>query len=238
MWSAINGKSGSKWGRIFALAVAAGIGGMAAAPAQAGGRDERRHDRDERRSDRHHHDRHDHNDRRGDGGVRVDIDINTGRTRVLDRRWHAPRYEERRVRVWVEPVYRTVCEKVWVEPIFKAVPDRVWCEPVVKQECERVWVPDQFEYRTCTRRDHHGRLVRVRERVLVERGHFEERRREVVVEPGHWKTVERQELVFEGHWRNVDRQELVCAGHYEWRTERVKVADGGWRDDTVIGFGF
>ena len=40
----------------------------------------------------------------------------------------------------------------------------------------------------------------------------------------------------------IDRRnwmvELVCAGHYEWRTERVKVAEGGYTDETLIGFKF
>jgi hypothetical protein len=145
------------------------------------------------------YDRYERRDRRDDD-VRVDIDFG----RRLE-----PCYEERRVRVWVEPVYRTVC-------------DRVWVEPVVRSECERVWVPACYEERFVTRRDECGRWVRVRERVEVEPGHFEERRREVVVRPGHWDTVE--------------RRELVCAGHYEWRTERVRTAERetGWR----VGFGF
>ena len=108
-------------------------------------------------------------------------------------------------------MYRTVC-------------DRVWVAPVVRTECDRVWAPACYEWRYVTRRDHCGRRVRVRERVEVAPGHFEERRREVVVRTGRWETVE--------------RRELVCEGHYEWRTERVRVAGGGWRDRTAIGFGF
>lgn len=230
MWTALNRKRSNRWNRMIALAVTAGLAGAASLPALAG---DRRYDRGH---DRHEHrDRHDH--RRDDGGLRVNVDFRTGRTRVVNRQWCAPRYEERRVKVWVEPVYRTVTDKVWVEPVFKTVCDRVWREPVVKTECERVWVPDCYEWRTVTRVDARGCRVRVRERVLVHRGHFEERHRQVVVRPGCWENVERQELVFEGHWREVERQELVCAGHYEWRTERVKVADGGWRDEAVLGIG-
>ena len=221
MRSVLNRILASKWNQIMTVALAAGCAGVVATPASAGDRGYGR-DRDHRRDHRH------------DDGTRVDFEFRTGRT---DRDWHGPRYEERRVKVWVEPVYRTVTDRVWVEPVYKTVCDRVWREPVVKRECERVWVPDRYESRTVTRVDRHGCRVRVRERVLVHRGHFEERHRDVVVRPGEWETVERQELVCDGHWREVERQELVCAGHYEWRTERVKTADRRWRNEAVFGIG-
>jgi len=147
-----------------------------------------------------YYDRYNHYDHHHDDNVHVDVGFGQR---------YEPRCQERQVRVWVEPVYRTVC-------------DRVWVEPVVRTEYERVWVPAVYEWQEVTRRDFCGRLERVRERVEVSPGHYDERRREVVVRPGHWDTVE--------------RQELVCAGHYEWRTERVRVAesDQGWR----VGFGF
>ena len=237
MWTVLDRKVSAGWRRVFAFAVAAGVTGLASLPALGGeGRHDRRHDRDQGHHGRRDHSRHDHR-REGDGGLRVDVDFRTGRTRVINRQWHAPRYEERRVRVWVDPVYHTVTDTVWVEPVYKTVCDRVWREPVVRTECERVWVPDCYEWRTVTRVDARGCRVRVRERVLVRRGHFEERHRDVIVRPGFWENVERQELVFEGHWREVERQELVRAGHYAWRTERVRVADGGWRDEAVLGIG-
>src|SRR3954447_2486222 len=195
-----------KWGRIMALALAAGAVGVSATPALAGDRDR---DRDYR--PRWEERRDDHREARNHIGV--DIDFTLGRTRG---RPAEPCYEERQVRVWVEPVYRTVCDRVWVEPDYKTVCDRVWHEPVVRVECERVWVPGRYEERHVTRIDRHGCRVRVVERVCVERGHFEERRHEVVVKPGCWETVERRELVCDGHWQNVERNELVSAGHYEW----------------------
>ena len=172
-------------GRFLGLAMAGGVIAFSTAPARGGERD---------RS----HGRYDHDESR----VHLDFGFSTR---------SAPRYEERRVRVWVDPVYRTVC-------------DRVWVAPVVRTECERVWVPACYEWRYVTRRDHCGRRFRIRERVEVAPGHFEERRREVVVRAGRWVTVE--------------RRELVCEGHYEWRTESVRVVGGGWRDRTAIGFGF
>jgi len=210
-----------KRGRLVGIALAAGAAGAIASPALAGPRD--------RYADHCYDDRWDHHEHHDDRAVRVDVDLNFNRP---------PRYEERQTRVWVEPVYRTVCDRVWVEPVYKTVCDRVWHEPVVRTECERVWVPACFEVRTVTRRDECGRPLRVRERVEVAPGHFEERRHEVVVRPGYYETVERRELACDGHWDTVERRELVCDGHYEWRTERVKVADSGRHDEGLIGFGF
>lgn len=229
-----------RWGKAVSLALAAGAIALAANPAHAGRRERMLRDREfdgdalshgerdefARRERRHH----------GDENVRVDIDLNTGRTRVGQRQWCEPRYEERQVRVWVDPVYRTVSDRIWVEPVFKTVNDRVWREPVVRTESERVWVPARYEWQVVTRRDDCGRLARVKERVQVAPGRFEERWREVVVRPGGWENTERRELVCEGRWEHIERQELISEGHYEWRTERVKVADGGWRDETAIGF--
>jgi hypothetical protein len=217
-------------GRVMGLALATGTVALIAAPAEAGSGDRYRGDS--------RGDRYERRDRRDDGGVRIDVDLNFGRTRIVDRKWREPRYEERQVRVWVDPVYKTVCDRVWVEPVYETVTDRVWREPVVKRECEKVWVPACYEERIVTVRDHRGRLVRRRERVEVSPGHYETREREVVVRPGCWETIERRELVCEGHWKTIERQEIACEGHYEWRTERVKVADGGWREETLVGFKF
>ena len=164
----------------------------------------------------------DHRDR--DGKVRVGVDLNLGGGR-------GPRYEERRVKVWVEPTYRTVSDRVWVDPTFRVVTDRVWREPEVRVNVERVWVPDRYEWRTYyVRRG--GARVQVREKVLVERGHFEERENRVVVKPGCWETVTRREVDREGYWNNVTRREVATPGHFEWRTERVAV-DNGRRDTRV-----
>ena len=167
-----------------------------------------------------------HNDKKTD--VRVGIGVNLGGGR-------GPRYEERRVKVWVEPVYRTVVDKVWIEPEYRTVSDRIWREPVVRIQSERVWVPDRYEWRWTYRQDAFGVRIRVRERVLVERGHYENRESRIVVKPGCWETTTRQELVVEGRFDRVERREIVTPGHFEWRTERVAVDRG--RRDTVVGFG-
>ena len=193
-------------------ALAAGVVGLGvfASSASADGRDRRDHRRD------------DH-----DTKVRVGIGLNLGGGR-------RPVYEERRTKVWVEPVYRTVTDKVWVEPTFKVVSERVWKEPVIKVNVERCWVPDRYEWRTYyVRRG--GVRVQVREKVLVERGHFENRESRVIVSPGCWETVEKREVDREGYFDTVERRELVRAGHFEWRTERVRVDNG--RRDTVVGLG-
>ncbi len=155
------------WGKLLCAALAAGAIGFAARPASA----------DERRD----HDRHDN------GGVRVGVDLNLGGGH------REPRYEERRTKVWVEPAYRTVSEKVWVEPTFRTVSTRVWREPVVNIQTERIWVPDRYEERVYYRRNVFGVRVRVTERVLIERGHHENRETSVVVRAGCWETVEHQD---------------------------------------------
>lgn len=208
MWTAINNGLAGKWAKIMALALAAGAAGLAATPAQAGER-ERWSDRDRGYERDRGHDWRDR--RRDDRRVGIDINLRTGRLPLSHLRWEKPCYEERQVKVWIEPVYRTVY-------------DRVWREPVVKVEYERVWVADRYETRWVTRYDRHGCKTRVREAILVEPGHWEERRREVVVKPGCWETIE--------------RQEIVSAGHYEWRTERVRVADDGWRSGIGLGLRF
>jgi len=77
--------------------------------------------------------------------------------------WHddRPRYEDREVRVWVDPVYRTVY-------------DRVWC-------------PDRYEDRDVVEYFHGYRRV-IRERVLVEPGHYQDVPRQELLTPGHWET--------------------------------------------------
>jgi hypothetical protein len=173
-----------------------------------------------------------------DRRVSVDVDLGRGsfgvRAESHDHHHRGPRFEERRVRVWVEPVYRNVSDRVWVEPVYRTVPDRVWRKPEVRVQFDRVWVPDRYEVRTTTRRDRFGRLVKTREKILIEPGHHEKRRSEVVVRPGFWDTVERQEMVSEGRWDVVTRQELVSAGRWEWRVQRVRVDRP--RRDAVVGF--
>jgi len=204
-----NTKITNRWGKFLCAALAAGAIASAALPARA----------DERRG----YDRH---DERRDSGVRVGVDLNFGGRRE-------PRVEERKVKVWVEPVYRTVTEKVWVDPTFRMVTDRVWQEPVVRVQTERVFIPDRYETRTYFRTNGFGVRVRVTEKVLVERAHYEQRESKVVVKPGCWETVQRREVDQEGYFNNVTRRELVQAGHFEWRTERVAVEKG--RRQTVVG---
>ncbi len=231
----------TKWGRILALALAAGAM-LTASPVMAGEGERRYGDHGPDRNieslrDREQYgpDRRDYRGKRDDDKPRIGFELKTGDLRFGAGRWDEPRYETRRVKVWVPPVYRTVVDKVWVEPEYRTVVDRVWVKPVVKHEHERVWVPARYEWRTVTRRDHRGRIVRVKERVCVAPGHFDERHRDVVVAPGHWETIERKELVCAGQWKTVERQELVAAGHYEWRAERVKVDDGR-RNQTIVKF--
>ena len=212
-----NTKLTSRWSRFLCAALAAGAIASAALPAGA----------DERRDGRYDRDRRDHRDRR-DGGVRVGVDLNLGGRRE-------PRVEERKVKVWVEPVYRTVTEKVWVDPTFRMVTEKVWREPVVRVQAERVFVPDRYETRTYFRTNGFGVRVKITEKVLVERAHYEQRESRVVVKPGCFEIVERREVDREGYFDNVTRRELVTPGHFEWRTERVAVERG--RRDTVVGLG-
>jgi hypothetical protein len=167
---------------------AAAIPAIAAADDDHGGRYH-----NARQTDRYYRDRHDHaRDTHDRTRTDVRIDINLGRPR------YEPVYEERTTRVWVEPVYRTVCERVWIEPVYR-------------KELDRVWVPDRWEYRDVVHRDRHGHRVIRRQRVLVERG--------------HWDTIERSVLACEGYFKTVERQELVSPGHWEYRTERVQVGE-------------
>jgi hypothetical protein len=218
MWTGNNKALSAKWAKVVALALAAGAAGVTAADAHAGDRRDgpRRY---ERMSDRH-----------PGNPAMLEVDVRTGQfRRERPVRRDDDCYEDRKVRVWVPPVYKTVCDRAWVEPVYRTVCERVWHEPIVRTECERVWVPARYEEHWVTRVDFRGRRVRACERVCVEPGHYEERKREVLVRAGTWETVERQELVCAGHWKTVERQELACAGHYEWRTDRVRVADRGSR---------
>jgi hypothetical protein len=99
---------------------------------------------------------------------RIDLRIGSRGPAVEWRELRPRYYEDREVRVWVDPVYRTVCD--------------------------HVWVPDRFEFRDVVEY-HHGYRHIVRERVLVDRCHYQD----------------------------VPRQELVCAGHWETHIERVPV---------------
>ena len=200
----------NRWTRLLCAALAAGTLGVAALPASADSRD----------GHRKHHDK--------DTKVRVGIGLNLGGGR-------GPRYEERKVKVWVEPVYRTVTDRVWVEPTYRTVTDRVWREPVTEVRVERAWVPDRYEWRTFYRRNHRGDRIKVREKVLVEKGRYERRETQFIVKPGFFENIERREIDQPGRFNVVERRELVTPGHFEWRTERVAVDRG--RRDTVVGLG-
>ena len=139
----------------------------------------------------------------------------TNSARANDRIEDRPRYEHRDGRVWIsQPVYQTVCEKVWVAPVYQTVCEQVWVEPVVQDVCDKVWCPDRYEMRDVVSYDRYGHRICRSERVLVERGHFDEVHKQVVVTPGHFDKVERQVLVSEGHFENVEKRELVSAGHW------------------------
>jgi len=160
--------------------------------------------------------RYEHNDSHDRSHSDVHIDLNLGQ--------RPPIYRERVMRVWVEPVYRTVTERVWVDPVYRTESDRVWVDEVTRDDCDRLWIPDRWQEREVVHGWGHGRYI-TRERVLVERGHYEDQPHRVVVVPGHWESTERRVLVCDGHWETVTRQEVVCPGH--WEDRRVAVDDCG-----------
>jgi hypothetical protein len=174
--------------------------------ASAKDRDDRgdryRHDDDRRIEYRHDDDRHDDDDKRASVEVRVG-------TQVL-----RPHVEERHDRVWVEPVYRDEIDRVWVPATYRTVIDRQWIDPVTRTECERVWVPDRYENKKVHVITPNGAYWRT-DKVLCEKGHWEDRPHEVVVVPGHYEDCTRQELVCDGHYENVSKQVVVAPGHWE-----------------------
>jgi len=163
-------------------------------------RDNDRRETDRRDSDRRDYDRHD--------DVRVRID---------DR----PAAE---TRVWVEPVYRTVDTQQWVAPVYRTVTDHVWHAPITRTECDRVWVPDKY-----TEVHSPFNAATPPQRVLIKKGHYEDRNREVVVKEGYYEDVCRQALVCDGHYEAVSRQELISAGH--WEDCAVPTRDAGFHFD-------
>ena len=184
------------------LAAAVLVGTFAALPSAPALADRGKWDRDDEKRDDSGHDRRDdrHDDRRRDhGDVRVDFGF-------------GPRIEEREEihvgKVYVEPVYRTVCDKVWVEPVYKTVRDKIEVPAVTKTISERVLVPDRFEERDVVGIDFRGRRCTIRQRVLVERAHYERVERTIEVVPARTDTVERRVLVSEGHWE-VKRERVI-----------------------------
>ena len=93
------------------------------------------------------------------------------------RLWVEPVYEERQTKVFVPATYRTVCDRVWVEPVY--------------------------ETRCVTRRDHHGHLVTVHERVCVRHGGWQVVDRQVCVSEGRWETRCDRVCVREGTWETI-----------------------------------
>lgn len=119
-------------------------------------------------------------------------------------------------RIWVEPIYEVRQEQVWIEPVYEIYYERVWQEPVIEERYERVWIPDRYEQREIRGLDYSGRVVIRYETVLVEPGHYEERKIRFVIREGQWKTIERRVLVREGYWQYVPRQ--VCVREGYWTT--------------------
>src|SRR5687768_1405932 len=190
---------------LLAFAAAAGLAGLTTTVARAD--DVRveakaesgdRHGRDYRHGDERRYSprryRHDHDHGRHHGPqryrkdhdhseVKVDIDFNSGRTRIRKETEYGPRHRERRVRYWVQPVYRTVTERVWVAPVHRTVTERVWIEPVHETVYEDVYVPARYEVREIVKR-RHGRKIVIRERVLIEPAHHDRVAKQVCVSPG------------------------------------------------------
>jgi hypothetical protein len=224
---------------LLALALSAGLAGLAPTVARAdepryGDRygkdyrygDERRYDRSDRGRDtnrwRNSRDRSD---------FKIDIDINTGRTRRESE--YRPRYTERRVRYWVEPVYRTVSERVWIEPVYRTVTERIWVAPVYKTIYEVIDVPARYEVRETVRYSGNRKIV-TRERTLIEPAHTDRIAREVCVSEGRWETITRQVCVSEGRWNVVERRVCVSEGRWDYRVERVEFT--GREEQTRLDF--
>jgi hypothetical protein len=164
---------------MFSLAACAGVAALS-----RNARADDRYIRDYRYGDEHRYERRDRSD------LRIGIDVNVGRP--------APRYVERRVRIWVEPVYRTECRKVWVEPVYRTEYEEVVVRPA------RYLVHEIIRYED-------GRRCVSTERTLVEPAVVRRVPHDVLVTAGHWDTLERRVCVSEGHW--------------DYRVERVPCDD-------------
>ena len=228
---------------LLAFAAAAGLAGLTTTVTRADdvrveakveygdshGRDYRHGDERRYSPRRYRHD-HDHGRHHGPpryrrddrSEVKVDIDFNTGRTRIRKETEYGPRHRERRVRYWVEPVYQTVTERVWIEPVHETV-------------YEDVYVPARYEVREIVKR-RHGRKVVIRERVLIEPGHHERVPRRVCVSEGHWENVEKRVCVSEGRWNVVEKRVCVREGRWDYRVERVEVS--GHEEETLLDLRF
>jgi hypothetical protein len=207
--------AGRKMGRTAAriaicTAALAAIPVVASAKDRDGRVDRYRHD-DDRRIEYRHDDRHDDHDNHTSVEVRIG-------TNVL-----RPHVEERHDRVWVEPIYRTEIQRVWVPATYRTVVDRQWIAPVTRTEVERVWVPDRYENTRVHVITPSGAYWRT-DKVLCEKGHWEDRPHEVVVVPGHYEDCPRQELVCDGHYEDRPTQVLVTPGHFEDRCDTVAIA--------------
>lgn len=146
---------------------------------------------------------------------RMDVD--------LDIRIGSPRPEVRRV--WIEPVYETRCDRIWIEPVYENRCERVWHDAVYEMRESKVWVPDRFEVRCETYRDHRGNRVTREVRVLVERGHWDCRQERVLVCEGRWEEVPQRVCVSEGRWEQVERRVIVREGY--WADQVCDTGRGG-----------
>ena len=115
--------------------------------------------------------------------------------------WVEPVYRTVCDRQWVPPVVQTTCGRVWCPPVTQTVDRPVYVPAqygvqdvtVVDWRGRPRWVRQQVllvPAHTETRC----------ETVEVAPGHYEDRPQEQVVCDGHWATVDRQELVSAGHW--------------------------------------
>lgn len=181
---------------------------------------------------------------------------------VIERRWIAACFEERKTHIWIEPVYRTIPgekffvepvyrtipgEKFFVEPVYKTVVDRVWREPVIREEKIKTIIPAVWIEREVVD-NCHCHPVRI-EKVLIP-ARYEVKCQKVVVCAAHFDEIGRQELVCAGRWERrpdqtvlvtagrwesrPDQTVLVCAGHYETRCERVCVTPAHWETPVCV----
>ena len=117
-------------------------------------------------------------------------------------------------RVWVEPVYETRVDRTWVEPVYQTQTNRVWHEAVYQDRCDKVLIPERWETHTRMARDNRGRVVEIRERVLVSPAHYEDKHVQVLVRDGYFEDVCSQVLVCDGHWIESPKQVCVAEGHW------------------------
>ncbi len=180
---------------------------IAAVPMVASAKDRDDHFRrdDDHRAEYRHDDRgHEDRDHDKRGGIEVQLGTEVIRSE--------PRVETSRV--WVEPVYQNQTTRVWVPATYRTVVDHKSVEPVTRTETERVWVPDRYETKKVKVLTPNNWYYKD-EKVLVEKGHYEDCPHEVVVVPGHYEDCPRQELVCDGYYEDQVTQVLVTPGHWE-----------------------